>query len=166
MAVNAVWDPTTTPDPNNKNNTNNLLGVTHSADTMSHVCHLIFDDDSTVGTVAAMGYSSDSSGESHRKPRASRASTRDKAKGHNRSKSRLREAQTAKNNPYKYCKQNRHRNCHPNVSSSQCYWNKKWQGFHPRYVCRALDMPCQEQEVFSAELGGYNLSGGETSDEE
>ena len=82
------------------------------------------------------------------------------------SKSLAREEQTAANNPCTYCKRNGCRNRHPNVPPEQCFWNKKWKGFRPRYVCRAINLPYQEREAFVAEFGGYVSSDGDTSDDE
>jgi len=162
-AADAVRDLMAAPAPT----TNNNLGQANAAgDAMSHVRRLIFDDDSTVGTAAAAGYESDSSAESDRKSRASRSSNTDKAKQRGRSKSKARAEQTAATNPCKYCKRNGRRNRHPNVPPEQCFWNKKWKGFRPRYVCRAINLPYQEREAFVAEFGGYVSDDGETSDDE
>ena len=160
-AADTVHDLMAAPAPA----TNNNPGQANAAgDTLSHVRRLIFDDDSTVGTAATVGYESDSSAESGRKSRAGRSNNKDKARG--RSKSKARAEQTAASNPCKYCKRNGRRNRHPNVPPEKCFWNKKWKGFRPRYVCRAINLPYQEREAFEPEFGGYVSSDGDSSDDE
>ena len=135
----------------------------------SHVAKLLFGDDtSDEGTAATAtgGYNSDSSGESTRdnrqkaRVRAGRSKSR-----HSRSKSRNSGTeQTAENNPCRHCKQHGRRNCHPQVPAEQCFWNKKWKVFRPRYACKAMDLKLCGRENFSSELGGYAEEF--TSDEE
>ena len=147
--------------------TNNMLGQANAADdTMSHVRRLIFDEDSTAGTAATAGYESDSSVESARKSRASQASNKDTVAQRSRSKSKTRADRSAATNPCKYCRRHGRRNRHPNVPPERCFWNKKWKGFRPRNVCRALNLPYLEREAFEPEFGGYVSSDGDTSDDE
>ena len=129
-------------------------------DLSSHVRRLVFDDESTVGTAAAAGgYTSDSSGESTRKPR-SRDKRGGNSRGRARSSSRRRDEQTAANNPCKHCKRAGRRNRHPNAPNDQCFWNKRWAGFRPRYACKKLDIRFVPRDKFTAALGGYESSGG------
>ena len=129
-------------------------------DLSSHVRRLVFDDESTVGTAAAAGgYTSDSSGESTRKPR-SRDKRGGNSRGRARSSSRRRDEQTAANNPCKYCKRAGRRNRHPNAPNDKCFWNKRWAGFRPRYACKKLDIRFVPRDKFTAALGGYESSGG------
>ena len=106
------------------------------------------------GTAAAAteGYESDSSKES----RPSRSKSRASATARDRSKSHgLRNEQTAANNPCKHCKKAGRRNRHPNIAEETCFYNKKYKGFRPKYVCKVLDVRYCPREKFSEALGGY-----------
>ena len=124
----------------------------------SHVAKLLFDDDTSEEASAATGggYNSDSSGESSRDRQKARGRAGRSKSRHGRSKSRGGGTeQTADNNPCRYCKRHGRRNRHPQVPAEQCFWNKKWKGFRPRYACKAMDLKFRGREKFSEELGGY-----------
>ena len=135
------------------------------SDTISHVTRLIFDDDtSDEGTAysARGGYRSDSSDDASSKSAArSRKST---TRG--RSSSRSNEEHTAANNPCKYCKKHKRRNRHPQVPTKNCFWNKKWQGYRPRYCCRVLDIAYKPRDQFYHAMGGTKPDFGETTSDE
>jgi len=132
VAAKAVCDIMVPPTPTN-NKCNNMLGQDHILSfTMTHVCHLVFHDDITVGTATVVGDKSDSSGESDRKSHACRSGNRQKLKSLDYSKSDSREEQTAANNLCKYCKRHGRRNHHPNVPAEQYFWNKKLTGIQLR----------------------------------
>ena len=134
----------------------------------SVVRKLLFDDESTEeGTAAASeGYSSDSSAESDPKSKSSKASRRDKSRSRSRSSSRRSEDQTADNNPCKHCRKHGRRNRHPKVSSSKCFWNKKYKGYRPKYVCTQLKIRYKGREEFPEDLGGYPSEAEVSSEEE
>lgn len=131
------------------------------------VQQLIFDDDTSDDETAfaAEGYDSDSSGDTKatRSTKSTRSSMRskDKARG-GKDKARGRDEQTAANNPCRHCKKHGRRNRHPKVVSSKCFWNKKYKGFRPRYVCRKLDIKYKSRDHFASNMGGYASSGDES----
>ena len=145
------------PAPNDASN-----GQANAAsDAMAHVRRLIFEDsDCDEITSDDEGTAASATGNS----RSSRSRTRDRNKPRERSKSRGDDF-TAENNPCKYCKRHKRRNRHPQVPAEQCFWNKKWKGFRPRYCCKVLGTRFRPREDFSAKLGGYDdetTSGEET----
>ena len=144
---------------------------------------LFLDDETSEDGTAATGagYSSDSSEETAATAKGSnKAACRDKskaAKARGRSSSRRpSKEQTAESNPCKHCrKHGRHlrhpkvsSSTHPKVSSSKCFWNKKYKGFRPSYVCKKLKLRFKPRADFPAALGGYpsDSDAETTSDEE
>ena len=47
---------------------------------------------------------------------------------------------TAENNPCKHCRKHGRISRHPGTPAEECFWNTKWKGFRPRYVCKKLDI--------------------------
>ena len=136
---------------------------------------LFLDDESSEDGTAATGagYSSDSSDATAATAKGSnKAARRDKskaAKARGRSSSRRpSEEQTAESNPCKHCRKHGRHLRHPKVSSSKCFWNKKYKGFHPLYVCKKLKLRFKQRADFPAALGGYpsDSNAETTSDEE
>jgi hypothetical protein len=137
-------------------NSNNSPGQANAVDAaMEHVWRLVFDDkysdNETLATAAAAssqgGYESDRSGRSS----ASKArGKKSKTTGRKPTKAPA-EVHTAKNNTCKYCRRHGRRNRHPTVNGAQCFYNKKYKGWRPRYVCRKLDMKYHDREYFMSD---------------
>ena len=136
---------------------------------------LFLDDESSedgTAATAGAGYSSNSSEETAATAKGSnKAARRDKskaAKARGRSSSRRpSEEQTAESNPCKYCRKHGRHLRHPKVLSSKCFWNKKYKGFCPSYVCKMLKLRFKPHADFPAALGGYpSDSDAETSSDE
>ena len=140
---------------------------------------LIFDDSSDeeneMGTAnAAGGYDSESSTDTNLKSRSSRSTTTKKPgarKNGRKGKPRDemdRSKHTAENNPCKHCRKNGRIFRHTGTPPEECFWNPKWKGFRPRYVCTKLNKKYKARGKFPEHLGGYASDGGETetSDEE
>ena len=136
--------------------------VAHSAESTA-VQRLIFNEDTDdEGTAAAAeGYRSESSEETAR-PRRARSKKRGGAQGRSKSRGR-REEHTAANNPCRHCRKWERRSRHPHATEANCFWNKKWKGFRPQWVCRKMDVRYKARDEFPAELGGYESSDNETS---
>ena len=60
----------------------------------------------------------------------------------------------------------RRRARHPKASEEQCFWNKSWKGFRPRYCCEEMDVPFKSRDRFSERMGGYASDSGASSGEE
>ncbi len=145
------------------------LGQANAArSAISCVEQLIFDDDSSdeEGTAAsATGYTSDVTTDTRRPSRLKSKSGKEK-RASSKSRSTRGEEYTAENNPCKHCKKWGRRNRHPQTTGDKCFWNKKWKGFRPRYVCRKMNIPFHNKDSFPAHLGGYASDVETTSDEE
>jgi len=128
-------------------------------------------EDGTGATGA--GYSCNSSEETAATAKGrNKAARREKskaAKARGRPSSRRpSEEQAAESNPCKHCRTHGRHLRHPKVSSSKCFWNKKYKGFRPLYVCRTLKLRFKQRADFPAALGGYpsDSDAETTSDEE
>ena len=55
---------------------------------------------------------------------------------------------------------------HTGTPAEECFWNPKWKGFRPRYVCKKLNTKYKARGKFPEHLGGYTSSGGETETSE
>jgi hypothetical protein len=151
------------PGPNN-----NSPGQANAVDAaMDHVRRLVFDDvsttnDDTYRTAAAAssrsgGYTSedDKSSKSY-KVRGKGKATKE---GRKKSKSKSRPTElTADNNPCKHCRRHGRRSRHPTVDSANCFWNNRYKGWRPRYVCRQLDMAYHDREYYMSDSGGEDTS--------
>jgi hypothetical protein len=137
-------------------------------DVMSHVQRLVFDSDTETGTAASAttGYRSESSEENARPARSrSRRKKGDRDRGRSKAREKT-ERPTAANNPCKHCRKWRRRARHPKASEDQCFWNKSWKGFRPRYCCEEMDVPFKARDRFSERMGGYASDSGASSGEE
>jgi len=142
------------PGPNSNNNPGQANAVDAA---MDHVRRLVFDDESsddddTFGTAAAAstrsGYESDRSDRSY----ASKARGEKKTKKAGRKPTKApAEEHTAANNPCKYCRRHGRRSRHPTVDGAKCFWNKRYKGWRPRYVCRGMDMKYHDREYFMSD---------------
>ncbi|KAL7526575.1 hypothetical protein ACHAWF_001828, partial [Thalassiosira exigua] len=181
----AAPTPTTTSTtrPRSARSSKNLLWSTTSAicappprrrssyDRSQVARKLVFDDDDdgtsldeTEGTVASSGgYDSSSSEDTKatgRKSCGGRASKRDaeKAKSRARSSSRRREKDyTAENNPCKHCHKYKRVNRHPKVTEDECFFNKKYKGFRPRYVYKAMKRKFYPRSDFESDDEGGKI---------
>lgn len=80
-----------------------------------------------------------------------RSSSRGRSKSRGRSESRPRERKV--NDGCKHCKSYRSTRKHPNQSEEQCYFNPKWKGWRPKWVCNEMeDVVFQGKNRFSEDL--------------
>lgn len=80
-----------------------------------------------------------------------RSSSRGRSKSRGRSESRPRERKV--NDGCKHCKSYRSTCKHPNQSEEQCYFNPKWKGWRPKWVCNEMeDVVFQGKNRFSEDL--------------
>ena len=66
-----------------------------------------------------------------------RSSSRGRSKSRGRSESRPRERTV--NDGCKHCKSYQSTRKHPNQSEEQCYFNPKWKGWRPKWVCNEME---------------------------
>ena len=160
-SADTIRNLTEVPTPND--NASGLANATNKM--LAAMRHLVFDKDDTSKegyTAAANGYTSNSTSESTHKSHASRLSNHNRAKSCERSNFRRQEDNTTEKNPCRHCKKYGRHNHQPNVPAEKCFWNKKWKGFHPRYVFKALNTRFNDRDTFALDLGGYESSGGES----
>ena len=43
-------------------------------------------------------------------------------------------------NPCPHCKKYKRRLQHPHVSSNDCFWNKKYKGWRPKWICDEMEI--------------------------
>ena len=46
---------------------------------------------------------------------------------------------------------------HPNITHDNCFWNKKYKGFRPKWIYDKMDIKYKRRHKFSADMGGYPL---------
>ena len=68
------------------------------------------------------------------------------------------------NNPCKHCRKYKRTARHPHLPEEKCYFNKKWKGCRPQYVCAKIEIKFRKRDKFPVALGG--TAEDETSDEE
>ena len=137
----------------------------------SSIRKLCLDDEpSKDGTAATAG---DSSGATAATAQSSNTAARrnksktTKARGRSSSR-RPSDEQSTEANPCKHCRKHGRHLRHPKVPSSQCFWNTKYKGFRPLYICQKLKRRFKPRADFPAALGGYpsDSDAATTSDEE
>eukprot|EP00956_Cyclotella_meneghiniana_P038421 scaffold154279_cov36-Cyclotella_meneghiniana.AAC.1 len=86
--------------------------------------------------------------------RSSRSKSRDRGNnGQGRSKSR--DKAKGINNDCPGCKEFKRRKRHPNINNAKCFWNKKYKGFRPAWICQEMEIPYKGRHKFSSDMGGY-----------
>ena len=103
---------------------------------------------------SAFAVHSDSDSSRNTRQQSSRSKSRDRSNnGRNRSKSR--DKTKSINNDCPGCKEFKRRKRHPNVDNAKCFWNKKYKGFRPAWICQEMEIPYKGRHKFSSALGGY-----------
>jgi hypothetical protein len=98
---------------------------------------------------------SDSSSGGRRSKSKSNRNTRG---GRGRSRSRDSRGNSSKqsiNKDCPHCTEYKRRKKHPNVPNEQCFWNKKYKGFRPKWICDEMDVKYAGRHKFSSDMGGY-----------
>ena len=102
---------------------------------------------------SAFAVHSDSDSSNSAKTR--RKSSRDKSRDRSRGSSKSRSTPTSINNDCPGCVEFKRRRRHPNVPNEKCFWNKKYKGFRPIWICDEMDIKYKGRHKFSEEMGGY-----------
>ena len=116
---------------------------------------------STVETESAAAATTDSEssrGRSRSRSRKEKDKRDDKGKrgeGRERSKSRgTRSDADWRDNPCKWCRENRRKSVHKGVSESKCMWNPNYNGFRFYGVCQEMGIEFKKRLDFEPEDGG------------
>jgi hypothetical protein len=56
-----------------------------------------------------------------------------------------------KTNPCPHCKKFKRRSRHPNKDNNECFWNKKYKGWRPKWVCEEMEMKYVPRHKFDAD---------------
>ena len=80
---------------------------------------------------------------------------RDKSKDRGRGRSRSKSTPQGINKDCPGCKEFKRRRRHPNVPNEKCFWNKKYKGFRPKWICDEMELTYKGRLKFPAEMGGY-----------
>lgn len=102
---------------------------------------------------SAFAVHSDSDSSTSVKPRKKYSRSKSRDKGRGRSKSR--DTPKSVNTDCPACAEYKRRRRHPNVPNDKCFWNKKYKGFRPKWICDEMEVKYKGRHKFSADMGGY-----------
>ena len=164
-AADGVRDLTLAPAPSAAGATGHASHAAAAVD--AHTARrLVFDEDNTTDESEWTHASATTDGHETASSVESTRASKKKARGRERrDKQRADRAdQTVENNPCKYCRKYKRTARHPHLPEERCYFNKKWKGWRPQYVCAAIKIKFRKKYKFPVALGG--TAEDETSDEE
>eukprot|EP00956_Cyclotella_meneghiniana_P004235 scaffold5184_cov39-Cyclotella_meneghiniana.AAC.4 len=103
---------------------------------------------------SAFAVHSDSESSSNTCHKLSRGKSRERG-NNGRGRSKSRDKAKGINNDCPGCKEFKRRKRHPNIDNAKCFWNRKYKGFRPAWICQEMEIPYKGRHKFSSDMGGY-----------